>query len=409
MKNVSKTRLKLIVGIMTVSVLLSGCSSNRQLHERLIVQGVGVDKENDEYVLTLNIFDTESPGEKNDSAENSKDTPGLIKCKGKSVLDAFTNITNSTGKEPMYSQNLILIISEEIARAGVNSFIDFFVRHYEARPGINVFVVKGHASDALKCKLNGKQIDSKTISSLAKSSHLNMNVIDTNLVKFVSHMQSNTSEAAAVLLNIDVNGELSAKGSAIFHGDKLVDFLDENETKGTLLISGVNKGGTEVIKIDNIGAVTYSITSSQSTTNVDVVNDVPVFDIKTAVETNIYEIDRDLKSPLPENSFSILENELKYKLENLIKSSLQKSIVTNHCDIFDFGRQLMKTNPSYFCSVSNNFGNVIAKSLFNVSVNVKINKTGQEFNPVHDFLKTPMAPRAPRALFLRFAAFFRVF
>lgn len=380
MKNILKISYTFLV--LTFLTMISGCGNNRQLHERLIIRGVCVDKINDEFVLTLNVFDAENSGgkEEGDSKGKSSDESGIITCKGKSILDAFTSISNMTGKDPMYSQNLILIFGKETAKSGIDLLIDFFVRHYDARPSIEIFVSSGNASDVFKCKLNNKSIQPKAILNITKPSHLNMNVMGANLVDFVSSSQSDISDAYAAFLNVE-DEKLMAKGTAIFNGNKLVDVLDVNATKGALLINQKNKGGTEVVKVENLGTISCTIISSKSKISVDVVNSKPEFNIELKVEANVYEIENS-QHKFSSDNIPKIQEELNKQLENYMTQSINKCIKENHCDIFNFGRYLLNNKTSYFKSIQNRWHDVMLDAKYNVSVNSHIDKVGQEINPV---------------------------
>ena len=54
---------KLIVILLCMStVLFTGCSHITQLHERLVVQGIGVDLVDGQYIVTMQVFDALNSG-----------------------------------------------------------------------------------------------------------------------------------------------------------------------------------------------------------------------------------------------------------------------------------------------------------------------------------------------------------
>ena len=370
-------RLLCILIALCFLTITCGCKNTKQLHERLIIQGVCVDKTDDEYVLTLSTFDAEESDKNSESQKSEGGNSNFIVCKGKSIMDAFTSVANSSGKDPMYSQNLILVIGNDTAKEGVSSLIDFFIRHYDARPSIEIFVSSGPAANVMKCKLNEKPISPKVIEGFAKSYHLNTNAMSSNLVEFVTDLQSKISNPHATFLNIDED-KLTAQGTAIFHDDKMIDILDTEKTKGALLIKGKGQGNTEVIDIENIGRISYTIMSSKSKVSISIIDDLPNFNIDIKVNANIYEIERSRDQN--KNSLTDLESSLNEYIKKQVTETIDTCIKKDHCDILNFGRHLMKHDPTYFKKIEDKWNNLMSNATYNISVITKLNKTGQEIN-----------------------------
>ena len=201
--------------IIVFSILLSGCTGGKQLHERLIVQGLGVDKENNLYNVTVQFLTADNSGE--EMGENYE----TISLKGDSIIDAISKVSNITGKEPMYSQNLILILGEEVARDGISKVIDFFIRHYECRPTVTVFIAKENASKILTLEGANGIMTAPKISEMSDAQRLNSNIIFSNVLDVVNCLYNNISDPKIACINID-NGDLViAYSTAVFNEDKL--------------------------------------------------------------------------------------------------------------------------------------------------------------------------------------------
>ena len=122
-----KAKVSFFILCLLFLVLAPGCSQVNQLNERLIVNGIGVDIEDGAYVVTMHVFDAQRASA---GGEESQDIV-VMTGRGRSVIDAFNAITLQSGKEPLFSQNLVLIVGEETAKNGMNNMIDFFIRYYE--------------------------------------------------------------------------------------------------------------------------------------------------------------------------------------------------------------------------------------------------------------------------------------
>ncbi|MDR1467438.1 MAG: Ger(x)C family spore germination protein [Oscillospiraceae bacterium] len=360
--------------LMMLIFFISGCTNQRQLHDRLIVQGIGIDHEKDSYKVTVDIFDV-------DSSEEEM-APKIVESEGSSVLEALSNMNNQTGEQLLYSQNFVILIGKETAERGVNEIIDFFVRHHEARPSVSIFSVDGLASEAMKCNVGGKTITSQNIEDIAKADSLNAEIIGSNVLKFVSATQNPTSDPKTLSLKLEKSKEktiLKSGGLAIFSKDKLSGFLDQDETIGALLISSKVKDTVKVVEIPDIGKVTFSVSDSSSKIDVNVHKSMLMCDIQANVNADIYEFDNKGNTGKKLEDYSdILQSNLAKNLEFSIWKAINKVVIEYQSDAFCIGQRFFKNDPQNFKEFSKDWKENMKKARYFVKVSVKLQKTGKE-------------------------------
>lgn len=154
-----KHKFLALTSFVFMVLLLGGCTQNQQLHQKLIIQGVGIEKEEKNYKVIVQALDFQNP--LNENEPNTK----VIETEGETVTEALDNISKQTSLTAVYSQNLMLILGEKAAKFGVNDFIDFFIRHCETRPKVKICISKT-AFDILKISPNDKSLKSKNIHDL---------------------------------------------------------------------------------------------------------------------------------------------------------------------------------------------------------------------------------------------------
>ncbi len=369
-------------------IVLCGCSYGVPLNERVLIQGIGVDKVDDSYVLTVDIFDSEKVNASEEFSDSNTKTK-IITLHGKSIYDAFSNITKITGKVPLYSQNLVLVIGEDSARKGINSLIDFFIRYYESRPAIDVFVAKGKASDIFNAKFEGENITAKTLSELAKTTYLNLLPPSSNLVEFIGDMHSTGADAYALAIEKSDNDPSSNEQNVILSGigafrdDKLVGFLDDDIVQGSsFIMQKPTHGGCFVLDLDNIGKVTYNIEKVKKSVKVNLNERAATFDIHVSIDANIYEIDRNIKEKIDSSSFAVLSEHLSGETKALIEQAIKKSLCEYGSDIFSFGKYLLHEDKRILDKSSEDFLKFLQDSEYHVFVDAQIKKIGQEANPI---------------------------
>lgn len=378
---IKSLRIKVFSCIVTISVflsLLNGCTKVNQLHERLIVQGIGVDVIEDGYEITLHVFDDINTGI--DESEKIE----VITGKGESVLDAFTNVSLKTGREPLYSQNLILVIGLDAAKAGIENIIDFFIRYYEARPGVSIFVAQSSAKSIMTSKYNDQPITAMKISALAGSGDINAKLLESNVVNVTNNLYGNLTDVSIMSIrseNTNDGDNIIADATAVFRGDKLVGFLDDIHTRGMLLINGNINGGTFSVDVDDKTKATLMFNKVKSDFNVITEGDNLKIISNIDVTADLYSLDSSVKTKYPGEYLEEIENVAKVKLTKECEDTINSAVMGLGSDVFNFGKITRLHEPNYFKTIDENWHSIMKETEYEINLNVSINKIGQEMNP----------------------------
>ena len=368
-----KVRFIILLFLIFNIFFIAGCSNIEQLDDKMIIHGVGIDRVENTFELTIQQFSVTGSNEKEEGAQ-------VVKTKGNSLMDAFSDLSLQTGKTPMFTQNLVLAIGEETAYNGINDILDFFVRYYESRPTVKIIIVKGKAESVLSFKKDDKLIMAKDIMAITESERINSKVMSSNIFQFVGALKNSTLDPIASIVSVERQNDeeiLAANGTAVFKNDKLAGFIDTNSTRGALIINNRLNGGTEVIDVESVGKVSYSLEKSKSKVKFKLENGKPVYNIIIKINTNIYEIERDIKTQLPDNAFNLMEEALISRIKTITNQAIYKSIFEYNSDIFGFGQIALKSDKEYFRTVENNWDQAMKEAKYNIDVSVKIDDTGQ--------------------------------
>lgn len=368
-----KVRFIILLFLIFNIFFIAGCSNIEQLDDKMIIHGVGIDRVENTFELTIQQFSVTGSNEKEEDAQ-------VVKTKGNSLMDAFSDLSLQTGKTPMFSQNLVLAIGEETAYNGISDILDFFVRYYESRPTVKIIIVKGKAESVLSFKKDDKLIMAKDIMAITESERINSKVMSSNIFQFVGALKNSTLNPIASIVSVERQNDeeiLAANGTAVFKNDKLAGFIDTNSTRGALIINNRLNGGTEVIDVESVGKVSYSLEKSKSKVKFKLENGKPVYNIIIKINTNIYEIERDIKNQLPDNAFNLMEEALISRIKTITSQAIYKSIFEYNSDIFGFGQIALKSDKEYFRTVENNWDQAMKEAKYNIDVSVKIDDTGQ--------------------------------
>ena len=103
-----------VLFLIFVFLSLTGCAEHSQLHQKLIVQGIGIDDSEEKgYVITVQALDFKNP------AKEDEPSTKILEIKGDSLISALENIFKQTSLIPIYSQNMIIILSESVIKIAV--------------------------------------------------------------------------------------------------------------------------------------------------------------------------------------------------------------------------------------------------------------------------------------------------
>lgn len=324
--------------VVFCATFLSGCSNNQELHQKLIIQGIAVDKTDNGYLITAQAFDFQNP--------QNEDEPSvkLISVDGRTLFDALGNISKKTSLTPVYSQNLILVLGQSVAQNGVNKFMDFFVRHCEARPKAKICICQGNASEILSFKQDGKLFKAKNIHDLIPDN------LNSDVLHFVSGLKSGISDPCAAWVQVHEESDqklVALKGVAIFSGDVLTGLISGEDAFGFMALKGVTKFSSCVINIFDVADVTCEINKIKVKINPQIIDSGPNFEINVIAEVATFAVDSDLSEYSEQQIKSQLSEKFTSKFSDILYSTIKK-IQSLNSDALNFNKIFRNKFPQYF-------------------------------------------------------------
>ncbi len=114
--------MKKIILIIICLLFLTGCYDYQELSDMNIVNGIGIDFKDEEYIVSLETVKS-SKGE-----SSSKITTNVISGKDKILANAINQAINNSGKKAYFKHVDLVIISEELAKNGIGDVVDYMLR-----------------------------------------------------------------------------------------------------------------------------------------------------------------------------------------------------------------------------------------------------------------------------------------
>ena len=364
-------------------IILCGCWNYREIDSMAIVTGVAIDKDmiTKKYIVTSEIITTQMSGAS--SIINSE----IYTSEGDSIFGAVRNTIEKTGLKLFWSDSKVIIISESLAMEGVIPVIDWLNRSSDVRSDMWMLIAKGNsAAEILKAKVKLNAVTSFHLSETMKSGKTLSKFTDSRLWSFVDEISSEGKAAAVATVKTEVNADkLSPRvsGSAVFKSDKLVGYLDENESLYMLMIKNKYKDGLIVLK--NVSGsetnVTLEIHENRSKLTplynngtVSLIVDIyPVATIDDVAGT---------KDFIKEENLKILKREAENKIEAQMQYLISKLQKDYDSDILGFGEIFEKEKPKVSKDFKKNGIDIFAKMKTEVNVHMQIKSSGKTNDPI---------------------------
>ena len=355
----------LLCGILILT--LTGCTG-RELYERLLIHGIGVDKEADgSYTVTVrSSVSTEDAGEE------------YFKCQGKTVLEALNSLSLSTGRKPFYAHNYLVVFGKGCAEQGLDGCLDFFVRYYNTRPAVQMYLAEGKAEDILGFQKDGKYLKMGDLQLLGDSSNETGRTVDVEILDFVAGVKRQGFSPVLPVLRAEEDG-VKIVSTAYFDNYTLKGYLTLDETQGYLAVKKKLRNGEVVVEAGgNLGEVTLSLSDGCGKISCPKKkDDPPGFLLQVQVTGDVSAVSG-RKELLTGEDYLALERLLAEELRQEIKGVLDKTVLKNSCDIFGFGALLYRQEPDYWRQIAARWDTLMTECEYEIEVDAKVSRLVQE-------------------------------
>ncbi|MFC4598300.1 Ger(x)C family spore germination protein [Cohnella hongkongensis] len=280
------------IAVLIALAVSAGCWDRVEIEERGFVVGSAVDlAEDGTYELTFQyIVPRAVQGKSTGSGQTSAKPFQNISASGETLFKAARKMSNEVSRSPYLEHNKIIIVSEQLARAGkLPEVLDLFVRDPEMRRAAKVMISVGKAKKVLDIKPNIEALPVQYINSTSENPNKSESIVPTVTIGKV-HRFLLEEHSYAIPRITKVGNRVSLSGAAVFGSDnRLRGFLEGDETSGRNYFSGAIL--TDAIKIEMGGQLLeFEVKRATRKVRANVVDPKsPVFTVHVKVEGNIGE------------------------------------------------------------------------------------------------------------------------
>ncbi|WP_438496445.1 Ger(x)C family spore germination protein [Paenibacillus sp. IHBB 3054] len=390
----SKVLPQLLLALL-IPLLLSGCWERKELNEVAFILGMGLDKAESGYRITMQVVIPSSISSQTAGGTSGGGVPVVVSSfTVPTIYESDRQYTLISSRTAYKGHIRVLVIGEELARSGIAEILDVLKRSREPRNDYYVMVAKGTtAEEVLKVLTPLDKIPAnKLFSSLDKSYKISAKTTAVSLNKFVDDLLYEGINP--VLTGVEVVGNASEgdkmsnleqsvpkasllyRSLAVFKKDRMVGWLSDKETIGyNYITDNVVKTSGNVIGDDGRPIVIEAIRTTTKR-KMKMVDGEPHIYIHVKAEGNVQEV-LSKDNLEAESVIRQLERKSEERIILRMETAVKQIIERYNVDVMGFGQLIYRANPKAWARLKQTKGDNYLKSLpVHYKATMSINRIG---------------------------------
>ncbi|GAB6153465.1 Ger(x)C family spore germination protein [Desulfosporosinus burensis] len=389
-----KCQIGLVLIMILCLLLLPGCWGKREVEELAPLLGVGFDlgKKPGTYLITLQFARS-----KKGSTTGAEIEDHTFSMEASSAREAIEMTSKVTYRTPFMGSLKVIIIGEELAKAsGFNDMLDFAQRFAEFRRSMYLILADGKAQDILNLKLRSELIPAMAIKNIIEGGDELSSFPTVRLGHYLTILgTSSTAPILPVLESVkpgegieykaegnDEAGEIRIQGAGVLRGDRLVDFLTDEETKGYMWLENdvIHRLINTVNLTDEENSVKLGGQVLKSSTKYKVQAKNGKIELQYQINTSIA-IDEvlGLKKPLSATDWVELAKGAEKSFAKVIEKECESSLKKQRelgLDFLGIGRHIEQKNSAYWKTIKDDWEAEIKDFPISLDVQVTVHHSG---------------------------------
>ncbi len=349
---------------------LLGCGQATPLKDKLIVEGIGVDVEEEKFSVTVQVY---SPAaDKQGSGESQ-----MFNEKGETVQEALAQIDKNLGKTSFYADTKVIVLSYQALERGLWSLLDVFIRSSEMGSNVCVVATKDKPSELFSIEKEGNNMPAKVLANGLRYGKNNSAPVSGELMRIAQGlMDESVTVSIPMVKTVEKEGKKYPvfEGVLCFSGDKPVYEMDETMKWVYHWMNNYDDKRSFLVE-EKESTVSLLFHESQVSVDVSLINQKPHFDISLEVVGEVGESSS--SDQLTREGVEGLQKTAQEKMKTMILSTLTKVVGEHGCDVFRLGKTLRKQQSTYFKTL-NSWKETMKHATYSATVELDITRVGQQ-------------------------------
>lgn len=350
--------------------MLTGCSSRNNLKDLSVVEGVGIDFEDESVKATVQVLNLikEGSGAEALSGNVTMNVAGT----GHTISSAIEQVFKNTSKKLFFGQNRIVVFGMDMAETYLDKSLDYLLRSSDSRSDVAVAIAKNKASEIMESPENDALVPAQLISTLLRQSEKFGYGAHVTTNDLLNAYADKTSDIYLPVLEADEKS-VSVAGIAVYNNTKLTKILNEQETFGFLFLHGKVDQGLLEVKDDSLGKVGIDILSAKSKAKAEYEGGKVVFKVKIKATAMLDEVEFGITDKLSAEELESIEKLAEKEIERLCRTAFD-ACMQSKSDAVRMGEYLAMCDPEAYEKLSDNWEQSLETAELQVNVQFKLSK-----------------------------------
>lgn len=339
---------KILVCIALIAALLSGCNANsspsRGLGDMTIVQGIGIDLDDDKTAVSLQYLNLENGARGADSIDGSITT--TASGTADTIANALAASSKALSQEIFLGQNKLIVFGEDYAKSGIEKGLDFLLRSIASRPDVAVAMSLDDAKEVIESKENDARVPAENVFNLLQLGEQRGLGAVVTVDELLNLYSDKTSDIYLPVLKAE-DDVVSCVGIAIFSDFQYKETLSNDACFGFLFVKNKIDGGTIVVNDSEFGAIGVEILSANSRIWLSGDGDKVVLNCEIKTKLMLDEIEKGITASVDDKKVAEIEQLVNDKIEYMC------TLAVNQCfeyesDPFKLGKYAQRDNSQFY-------------------------------------------------------------
>jgi spore germination protein KC len=203
--------MKKIILCIILLFMTSACFDYNEINNIAILNGLGIDYQDNNYIVTYELINTDKQSENNDVSKKSY----TITNEAPTLEEAILKNNNTIPKKISFENISIMVISQRIAKLGLTKITDYFIRDNNLTTNFYVVLTDDTPQKILNYQDAMKNINAETITKLITNSNANITLTKKAQLDFLM-AQIKDNKQDIVLPSININNGLEITNLGVF-------------------------------------------------------------------------------------------------------------------------------------------------------------------------------------------------
>lgn len=392
-----QSRSRTVVLVLVLGALmLSGCWDRIEIMDIASVRMVGIDKAQTGIRLSVRVtvptrIKLTTAGGGGGGGDEAGGAGGaahmatvVYSAEGETIMDATRKLQEMIPRRLFWGHAGPLILGAEYARQGVRPVLDFLSRHREPRLTTFVAVTPGTALDFTLATPAMERIIGETVREIIKQ---RLGVV-VSVKDFLASLHTPGEHPLASRLEVVAGApgapetEVQQTGAAVFREDRLIGWLDADETRGVLWLRDEIETGIVTLPVPTGGKVSLQLVRGHTRVHPEFRQGQLRLVVDAITEDDIFESTAPLdlsKEPTIQVLTRLLEEELRERIQVGLDIAQRRFGV----DMLRFGDAVRRGAPRVWESgLKDRWDQVFPRVPVELRVEAHVRRTGQHAAPL---------------------------